>query len=384
MLATNSIRGGVNRQVLQRIKESGDIFMAWSDRAWILDGAAVRVSMVGFSSEAAENPVLDGLAVASINPDLTSSVDITVAKHLVENESIQYEGTKKGADFDIEESVAQNMIKAVNASGLSNREVIHPWINGMDIVRRPSNKWIIDFGVNMPLEQAQKYELPFAHVEEKVKPRYGEIRRLWWLHERTRPDMRLALAPLKRFIATARVSKYRIFVWVQASTIPDSAVVSIARDDDYFFGVLHSRLHERWSLRMGTSLEDRPRYTPTTTFETFPFPWSPGHEDTASPAYQAVAAAARQLHDERQSWLTGAENSRHRTLTNLYNALNVHRGLETIRLQPEAAAFAPRLHQLHTALDHAVCAAYGWPPEILADEDEILSRLLALNLQRAT
>ena len=75
--------------------------------------------------------------------------------------------------------------------------------------------------------------------------------------------------------------------------LPDHQLIAIARDDDYFFGVLHSRLHEVWSLRMGTSLEDRPRYTPTTTFETFPFPWPPGHEDTSSPVYQAIAEAAR-------------------------------------------------------------------------------------------
>jgi len=48
LLATNSIRGGVNRMVLQRIKETGDIFMAWSDRKWMLEGAAVRISIVTF------------------------------------------------------------------------------------------------------------------------------------------------------------------------------------------------------------------------------------------------------------------------------------------------------------------------------------------------
>ena len=48
LLATNSIRMVGNRPVLERILESGGIFMAWSDRPWILDGAAVRVSIVGF------------------------------------------------------------------------------------------------------------------------------------------------------------------------------------------------------------------------------------------------------------------------------------------------------------------------------------------------
>ena len=58
-------------------------------------------------------------------------------------------------------------------------------------------------------------------------------------------------------------------------------MVGIARADDTTFGILHSRMHELWSLRLGTSLEDRPRYTPTTTFETFPFPAGLTPADTA-------------------------------------------------------------------------------------------------------
>jgi hypothetical protein len=56
---------------------------------------------------------------------------------------------------------------------------------------------------------------------------------------------------------------------------------------------------------MGTWLGkgNDPRYTPTTTFETFPFPWPPGQEPTDHPAYRAISAAARQLHQERDAWL---------------------------------------------------------------------------------
>ncbi|MGH7953733.1 MAG: DNA methyltransferase, partial [Limisphaerales bacterium] len=48
LLATQAIRGGTSREVLERIKNSGDIFFAISDKAWILAGADVRVSMIGF------------------------------------------------------------------------------------------------------------------------------------------------------------------------------------------------------------------------------------------------------------------------------------------------------------------------------------------------
>ena len=145
-----------------------------------------------------------------------------------------------------------------------------------------------------------------------------------------------------------------------------------ARDDDYFFGVLHSRIHEVWALRMGTPREAEIgfRYTPTTTFETFPFPWPPGREPADDPRVQAIAAAAADLVAKRDAWLnpTGASvaetaKSRQRTLTNLYNA------------RPAWLDLA------HRALDAAVLAAYGWPKDLT--DDEILARLLALNLERA-
>jgi len=205
--------------------------------------------------------------------------------------------------------------------------------------------------------------------------------------------MRQALEVLDRYIGTPRVSKHRLFQWFDMTILPDNQIVVFARDDDYFFGVLHSRFHEKWALRMGTSLEDRPRYTPTTCFETFPFPWSPGQEPTDHPAYAAISEAARRLNEERDAWLNppgiSGKALERRTLTNLYNALLVFRGEPPAegkshpKIVPEAGDFAPRLDELHRALDCAVCDAYGWEYAVLDDDEEILRRLLALNLERA-
>jgi len=60
LLATNSIRGGANRAVLERIKQTGDIFWAMSDRDWLLEGVAVNVSMVGFDAGIEKLRALDG------------------------------------------------------------------------------------------------------------------------------------------------------------------------------------------------------------------------------------------------------------------------------------------------------------------------------------
>ena len=281
-------------------------------------------------------------------------------------------GDTKGGPFDIPGDLARQWLALpLNPNGRPNSDVVRPWVNGLDITRRPRDIWIIDFGVDMPEHEAALYEVPFEYVREHVKPkrqvnRRPSYRERWWLHVEPRSGMREALKGLGRFIGTARVATHRLFIWIDAATLPDSQVITFARDDDYFFGVLHSRAHELWSLRMGTWLGkgNDPRYTPTTCFETFPFP-CPNDEPRA-----AIAAAAKTLDDQRRAWLnppdaTPAELNK-RTLTNLYNQ------------RPAWLAHA------HAALDRAVWTAYGWDhaDPATVEEDVILARLLALNLER--
>ena len=167
---------------------------------------------------------------------------------------------------------------------------------------------------------------------------------------------------MERAIVTPRVSKHRLFVWISVETLPDSATIAIARDDDYTFGVLHSIVHEVWALKMGTQLESRPRYTPTTTFETFPFP-RPSQSQRST-----IAGAARTLNDHREGWLNPADETlnevelRNRTLTNLYNSNPTWLELD------------------HKKLNQAVFQAYGWPGNFTTEQ--ILEGLLELNIAR--
>jgi SAM-dependent methyltransferase len=117
LLATQSIRGGANRTVVERIQDSGDIFMAWSDRRWILDGAAVQVSMIGFSSVPQPFHVLDGLSVQKINPDLTSGLDLTIARPLADNRRLAFQGPVMVGPFDIDPSTAERFLSQYNLHG---------------------------------------------------------------------------------------------------------------------------------------------------------------------------------------------------------------------------------------------------------------------------
>lgn len=225
-------------------------------------------------------------------------------------------GDTKGGAFDIPGDLAREWLRLPsNPNGRPNADVLKPWRNGMDVTRRPSDKWILDFGWNMTQQEAALYQEPFQYAVAQVQPKRLKsrtTRREWWRHERPRPEMWNAFVGLKRYIATPRVAKHRLFVWFDPVTCPDSGLIAIARDDDTTFGILHSRFHETWALRLGTSLEDRPRYTPTTTFETYPFPPGltldvPAIGSADDFNATAIAEAAKQLDDRRNHWLNPPE-----------------------------------------------------------------------------
>ena len=415
LVATNSIRGGANRKVLERIVDTTRIFEAWSDEPWVNEGAAVRVSLLCFGPffGVDRNSRLDERQVVNIHADLTAGegVNLTNAKPLAENANIGFQGPEKNGAFDIDGELARRWLRQPNPNNRPCSDVIKPRYNGLDLARRYGDGWIIDFGTSATEADAAQYEAPFGHVVQHVKPEREKNKdqnrkKYWWRFGRTGEDMRAAVQGLPRYIATPHVSKHRLFIWLGACVLPDKMLIVIARADDTTFGILHSRFHELWSLRLGTSLEDRPRYTPTTCFETFPFPAGLTPRDTAPVAGQAsppclagqivaenIAAAARRLNELRENWLNPAEwvdwvitpeeekagfprrpvakpgheaELKKRTLTNLYNARPAW------------------LNLAHQQLDKAVAAAYDWPdytPE--TPDDEILRRLLALNLQRA-
>jgi hypothetical protein len=347
--------------------DSGDIFFARSDDPWVLAGANVHISFVGQDDGSETERSLNGNPVQKINANLTTGLDLTRAVRLPDNARIAFEGPVKVGAFDVDSSTAQMLLRTPNPDGRSNEEVVRPWFNGADITGRRRGMWIVDFG-DMSEGEAALYEAPFEHVRRHVLPsrllqRRAKRAKRWWQHGETAPGIHTAMLMLERYIATPITAKHRLFVWVGRFVVPSESIVAIARDDDYTFGVLHSRVHELWARGTGTQLrevESGFRYSPTTCFETFPFP-RPTDEQR-----EAIAAAARELVRLREGWvnppgLDPVELSK-RTLTNLYNARPTW------------------LEHAHAALDRAVFAAYAWPPDLPGAD--VLARLLALNLER--
>ncbi len=170
--------------------------------------------------------------------------------------------------------------------------------------------------------------------------------------------------------------------------------------------MLHSRLHEVWALAKGTQVREREsgfRYIPTDTFLSFP------SLRLADEQRSAIAAAAKELDTLRNRWLNPPEWTREEVLEFPGSvdgpwARYVHDpdalGIGMVRyprLVPKDEECAEKLKArtltnlynerptwldlAHRKLDEAVFAAYGWDPGL--SDEEILEKLLALNLERA-
>jgi type II restriction/modification system DNA methylase subunit YeeA len=409
LVATNSIRKNTNLPVMKRIVESTRIFDAWSEEKWTIDGAAVDVSLVCFGDS--ERPsTLNGQAVEAINADLSSGLDLTQTVPLRENSESAYLGIQKSGPFDIEGSVARGwMLEPKNPNGRSNSEVLRPYWNGDDVTGRPRDFWLIDLPLNLSEFEASVFASPYAHLETAEDEEGKTVKQLraelgeragprWWEPHWPRPEMRSKIAQTSRYIVTPETAQYRLFVWLSLPVLPDKNLIVIPRDDDTTFGILQSRIHEIWALRKGSDLQDRPRYTHTSTFATFPFPKGltpniPATDYTSDPRAQKIAKAAAHLNELRENWLNpadlvvrvpevvpgypdrmlpkddeAAKVLKTRTLTNLYNQRPTW------------------LQNAHAALDEAVAEAYGWEKDWKTGgltDNEILARLFKLNQERA-
>lgn len=203
------------------------------------------------------------------------------------------------------------MLIAPNPHGRPSSDVLRPWINGEEIADKWRGNWIIDFSSIESEAIASAYEQPFAYVAKVVgaaRKSYKTGGKLFWKFERARPTMRAAFAGHHRFLGRSMVGKHDFYRWIDTIFLPANLVIAFAGEDDGFFGIVHSRIHNVWARAQGTQLREREsgfRYTPTSCFETFPFP-----EATAEQKID-ISAAAKELNELRENWLNPPEWAHH-------------------------------------------------------------------------
>lgn len=401
-VTTNSIGQVFQRRVIRRHLSAArpvSIVMAVPDHPWTKvsrDAAAVRIAMtVGEAgvvqgsrrtvvSEAGldtDTPllVLDERQ-GRINADLTVGVDIAAAMPLRAHQGLCSRGVSlHGAGFIVTDAETRHLGLGRRA-GLDRH--IRPYRNGRDLTSRPRGVSVIDLhGLDID-DVRRRFPEVYQHLLLCVAPeRAGNNRAVyrdaWWIFGEPRRELRPALEELPRFIATVETAKHRVFQFLDREILPDNMLVVVASADPFVLGVLSSRLHGLWSAASGGTLEDRPRYSKSRTFDPFPFPAA---EEAGR---RGIGAIAEEIDRHRKAVLADGP---HLTLTGLYN---VRDRLRAGTLPAELTAGERRifddglvliLAELHDRLDRAVAAAYGWPAEL--DDEGALDRLVALNAER--
>ncbi len=279
------------------------------------------------------------------------------------------------------------IVSKEEAAKLGNPPIIRAYRNGRDLTETPRGAFVIDAHGLSAEELRDKYPAIYQWLLERVKPdreqnNRARVRDLWWLFAEARVVMRASLSGLKRYIVTGQVAKHRVFQFLDASILPDDKLIAIALDDAFSLGVLSSQLHIEWALATGGTLEDRPVYSKSTCFDTFPFP----DEDTGltPPLRERIAHLAEQIDAHRKRVLAPEAGNAGLTLTGIYNvltALRKGRALTAKEKTIHTQGLVGVLRELHDELDAAVLAAYGLSAN--ASTDDILAHLVQLNTQRA-
>jgi type II restriction/modification system DNA methylase subunit YeeA len=413
LVATKAIAKNANLPVLVRLSADARIFNAWANEPWVVDGAAVRVSIVCFAGkdERSGSAFLDGLEVEQINPNLTTGLDTTTVARLPENADSVFIGVQLSGPLSVPRDQAVDWMQApTNPNGKRNSTVLSAYASTNDVVGRPTQEFLIDFPPETSEVAASEFEGPFEYLHDaKYDPHrdkklvsFMEYRTstpgqnsAWWEAHRSRPAMRSALSRVDSYLATAETTEHRVFRFLASCMVPDKSLYAFPQAGMIGFGILQSMFHEVWCTYFGNRIGagNQRRYNASFVYLTFPFPQGltpdiPASAYADDPRAIAIAEAAARLNELRENWLNPADLVRRepevvpgypdrilpvdeaaakelkkRTLTNLYNARPAW------------------LDHAHKALDSAVAAAYGWPDDL--SEDEILARLFALNQERA-
>jgi hypothetical protein len=373
LIATNTIAQGDTRSTGLRwiCLHGGTIYSARKRFKWP-GVAAVVVSVVHlFKGAYAGVKLLEKRPVEQITAFLFANGGHDDPKQLAANAGKSFQGSivlGMGFTFDdtgpadddtpgIPSPIAT--MKRLIAENPKNAEVIFPYIGGEEVNSSPSHahhRYVINFGERSEEECQSEWPGLMGIVGRKVKPgrlaQNREIRaRYWWRHGETCPAMYAAIAGCERVLVVAQTSKYKGFTFLGQRYVFDQKLVVFSSNQLSWLGVLQSTPHLDWALFLGGTLEDRPVYTPSDCFETFPFPAAlldstandPAHESTR----QSLEAIGEHYHQFRSELMIRNNEG----LTSTYNRFHD---------PPETSSGLLELRSLHGEMDEAVLAAYGW------------------------
>ena len=346
------------------VEKGGVITDAVSRQKWPGE-AVVNVSIVNWVQQPSEPPerfVLDGEEVEGINTRLRESkVQVEEYGSLSPNKGRSFQGPIPAGNFYLERAEAEAILARNDAA---YEEVVRPYLIGDDITEEPEQRprrFIVDFGMRT-LEEAMQFPAALDLVKERVKPAREQnnreaYRRYWWRFAEPRPKMRAALSSLTRYVAGNAQGKRFLFCWAAPAVCPSNLTNVFALDDDYSMGILTSSTHGAWAHSESSTLRVDLRYTPTSCFETFP--WPQPEDDLRN----EIGEIAERLIERRQAICVEHSIG----LTDLYN-------------QVDEGAWAD-LADLHRRLDETVARAYGWDAKVAGEPLEIKARLAALHAE---
>ena len=413
LIATNTIAQGDTRNTgLTWIRHHGGTIYAADRRVRWPGQAAVIVSVVHVRrGEHRGTCLLDGRPVDRITAFLFHAGGDDDPPRLAANAGKSFQGSiilGMGFTFDDtdKEGKASTIaeMRRLIADNLANQEVIFPYIGGEEVNTSPTHthhRYVINFGERGEVECRERWPELMQLVEERVRPERMKLsednqdgrnrKKHWWRWGRYTPALFEAIRGKGRVLVCAQTSTYRTFCMLPAGSVYDQKLVVFPFDTFAVFAALQAQCHLIWALFFGSSLEDRPVYTPSDCFETFPF--SPTWE--TDPALKAA----------------GEECYTHRARLMVDNDEGLTKTYKRFHDPDETSAEIHRLRELHAAMDRTVLDAYGWTDiptdcEFLLDyevdeeergrkrlpwryrwpdavRDEVLARLLALNAERA-
>jgi hypothetical protein len=408
-ITTNSITQTTARAILDSFvgntKRPGHLAFAIPDHPWIdsSDGASVRIAMTtGAAGKGSgilamivsESTGTEGEVEICVDEragvifsDLRIGADVSSAKALAANRNLCWQGCKLvGSGFQVSPTDAERL----GESSIDGCRVLKSYWAGSDLNQTRDHRFVIDFYGFDEASAAKVHPSAYQHLLIQVKPereqnRDAGFREKWWLFGRPRPDLRSACEKVTRYIVTSEVSKHRCFVFLNwPAELIDGSIMAVASSDAYVLAVLSSIVHTNWASASGgrMGVGNDLRYQSGVCFAPFPFP---ALEEGPLKTRLRDLGERLDAHRKRQQALHP-----HLTLTGIYNVLNALRSGDALNAKEKQIhddGLVTLLRQIHDEIDEAVLEAYGWGDLAAARgeafEDEILTRLVALNHERA-